>query len=106
MRAYTMPNVFQNSWSPKVMPNTNLALTNDFNNYQLGQMQMQQSPTGYPNQGNQGYPPNQGNQGYPPNQPNQGSQGYPPNQGNQGYPQNQGNQGYNPNQGYGQGGQM
>lgn len=104
MRAYTMPNVFQNSWSPKVMPNTNLALTNDFNNYQLGQMQMQQSPTGYPNQGNQGYPPNQ---------PNQGNQGYPPNQGNQGYPQNQGNQGYNPNQGnqgynqgYGQGGQM
>ena len=99
-----MPNVFQNSWSPKVMPNTNLALTNDFNNYQLGQMQMQQSPTGYPNQGNQGYPPNQ---------PNQGNQGYPPNQGNQGYPQNQGNQGYNPNQGnqgynqgYGQGGQM
>ena len=66
MRSYNMPNVFQNNWAPKMMPNTNLALTNDFNNYQLGQMQ--QSPTGYPNQvhpQNQGYNPNP--QGYNPN---------------------------------------
>lgn len=71
-----MPNIFQNNWAPKMMPNTNLALTNDFNNYQLQQMQNQ----GYANQ-QQVYPQNQG---YPPQ-----NQGYPPQ-----------NQGYTPNQGY------
>ena len=79
IRPYIVPNMFQNNWAPKMMPNTNLALTNDFNNYQLGQMQ--QSPGGYPNQG-QVYPQNQG------------------------YNQGQGNgqgQGYNQGQGYGQG---
>lgn len=70
IRPYIVPNMFQNNWAPKMMPNTNLALTNDFNNYQLGQMQ--QSPGGYPNQG-QVYPQNQGyNQG----QGNGQGQGY------------------------------
>lgn len=76
-----MPNVFQNNWAPKMMPITNLALTNDFNNYQLNQMQQQQN---YPPQNQQGYPP-QNQQGYPPQ--NQ-QQGYPPQ--NQVYPNGQG----------------
>lgn len=62
--------VFQNNWAPKLMPMTNMALTNNFNNFQLNQMQQN-----YPQQ-NQGYPPQ--NQGYPPQ-----NQGYPPQ--NQGY---------------------
>ena len=79
-----MPNIFQNNWHPKAMPMTNLAVTNDFNNFQLNQMQQNYAPQ------NQGYPP--GQQGYPP-----GQQGYPP--GQQGYPQGQ--QGYPPaQQGY------
>lgn len=80
IRTYQMPNVFQNNWSPKMMPITNMALTNDFNNFQLNQMQQQN----YPPQ-NQGYPPQ--NQSYPPQ-----SQGFPPQ--NQGFPAQ--------NQGYGQ----
>lgn len=76
-----MPNVFQNNWTPKMMPITNLALKNDFNNYQLNQMQQQQN---YPPQ-NQGYPPQNQNQGYPPQNQNQG---YPPQ--NQVYPNGQG----------------
>lgn len=89
---YNMPNVFQNNWHPKAMPLTNLAVTNDFNNFNLNQMQQN-----YPPQ-NQGYPPAQqnyppGQQGYPPGQQSQqppGQQGYPP--GQQGYPPGQ--QGY------------
>lgn len=82
-----MPNVFQNNWNPKAMPLTNLAVTNDFNNFQLNQMQQYNPPQ------NQGYPPAQ--QGYP-----QAQQGYP--QVQQGYPQAQqgyppGQQGYNQN---------
>lgn len=77
-----MPNVFQNNWAPKMMPITNLALTNDFNNYQLNQMQQQQN---YPPQNQQGYPPQNQQQGYPPQ--NQ-QQGYPPQ--NQVYPNGQG----------------
>ncbi len=57
-----MPNVFQNNWTPKMMPMTNLALTNDFNNFQLNQMQMPQQG-GYPQQQQGGYPQQQG--GYP-----------------------------------------
>lgn len=50
-----------------MMPITNLALTNDFNNFQLNQMQQQNYP---PPPQNQGYPPQ--NQGYPPQNQNQG----------------------------------
>jgi hypothetical protein len=93
-----MPMVFQNNWTPKMMPQTNMALTNDFNNFQLNQMAQNVAPQnqGYPPQQNQGYPPQQ-NQGYPPQQvqgQGQGQvqgQGYPPQQ-NQVYPQNQGGQ--------------
>ncbi len=53
------------------MPMTNLAVTNDFNNFQLNQMQ-------------QNYPPQ--NQGY--QQQQQQQQGYPPGQ-QQVYPQQQ-----------------
>lgn len=62
---------------------TNLAVTNDFNNFQLNQMQQN-----YPPQ-NQGYQQQQQQQGYPPGQqqvyPQQHMQeeGYPP--GQQGY---------------------
>lgn len=87
-----MPMVFQNNWTPKMMPQTNMALTNDFNNFQLNQMaqNMPQQNQGYPpQQQSQGNPPQQQSQGYPPQQ-GQG-QGYPPQQ-NQVYPQNQGGQ--------------
>lgn len=39
-----MPQVFQTNWAPQVMPAANLALTNNFANYQLTQMQSQSYP--------------------------------------------------------------
>jgi hypothetical protein len=89
---YQMPNVFQNNWSPKSMPMTNMAVNNNFANFQLNQMQQQNYPPPPPQ--NQGYP--QQNQGYPPQ--NQGNYGQ--NQGN--YGQNQGNYGQNQGQHHGQ----
>ncbi len=66
-----MPNVFQNNWAPKLMPITNLALTDNFVNAQINNMQ-----SNYPPQ-NQGYPPQ--NQVYPNQTPM--NNGYPPQQG-------------------------
>jgi len=44
-----MPPVFQTNWAPQNMPIANMALENNFNNFQLSQMQEQQfPPTGYP----------------------------------------------------------
>lgn len=62
------------------MPMTNLAVTNDFNNFQLNQMQQNYPPQnqGYQQQQQQGYPPVQQQQVYP-------QQGYPPGQQTQGY---------------------
>ena len=79
-----MPNVFQQNWSPQVMPQTDLALTNNFQNYNLNQMGggYHQQQQGYQPQQQQGYPPQQQQQqGYPPQQQQQ--QGYPPQQGHQ-----------------------
>ena len=39
-----MPMVFQNNWAPQNMPMSNLALVNNFNNFQLTQMQEQMYP--------------------------------------------------------------
>ena len=69
---YQMPPVFQTNWAPQQMPMTNIALSNDFANFNLNQMQQGYPQQGYPPQ-QQGYPPQQ--QGYPPQQ-----QGYPPQQ--------------------------
>lgn len=38
MPAYDKPKVFQNSWSPQMMPMTNMTLNNDFNNFNLNAM--------------------------------------------------------------------
>lgn len=76
-----MPNIFTSNWAPQAMPATNMAVVNNFNNFQISQMQPQQ----YPPVPQQGYPmqqmqPIQG-QGQTPGYP--GQQGYP----QQGYPQ-------------------
>ena len=51
-----MPIIFQNNWAPQMMPDTNMAVVNNFNNFQLSQMQQQPQ---YPPQPQQGYPPQQ-----------------------------------------------
>lgn len=63
-----MPNVFQQNWAPQQMPMTNMALSNNFANYQLGQMGGGYPQQGYPQQPypQQGYPP--GPQSMPPPQ--------------------------------------
>jgi hypothetical protein len=38
MPTYNMPQVFQNNWSPQVMPMTNLELPNNFANFNLNAM--------------------------------------------------------------------
>lgn len=52
-----MPNIFTSNWAPQAMPATNMAVVNNFNNFQISQMQPQQ----YPPVPQQGYP----QQGYP-----------------------------------------
>jgi hypothetical protein len=57
MRAYTMPSMFQTNWQPQMMPMTNMALQNNFNNFNMAAMGMAQS---YPPQNvppPQNYPP-------------------------------------------------
>lgn len=58
MRAYTMPSMFQNNWQPQMMPMTNMALQNNFNNFNMASMGMAQN---YPPKNNVPPPPN-----YPP----------------------------------------
>ena len=53
-----MPNVFQQNWAPQQMPATNLALSNNFANYNLGQMGGGYQQQQYPPQQQQ-YPPQQ-----------------------------------------------
>lgn len=61
-----MPMMFQQNWSPQVMPATNFVLQNNFNNPNISNMQSQsQNYPPPPPPANQGYPPNP-NQGYPP----------------------------------------
>lgn len=38
MPSYAMPSIFQNNWSPQVMPMTNMQLPNNFNNFNLNNM--------------------------------------------------------------------
>ena len=76
-----MPPVFQQNWAPQQMPSTNLALSNNFANYNLNQM-----GGGYPQQGYQQQYPNQQqvhpqSQPYPQQQYPTQQQGYPPQQG-------------------------
>ena len=60
MRAYTMPSMFQNNWQPQMMPMTNMALQNNFNNFNMASMGMAQN---YPPQN---VPPPQNNMNRPP----------------------------------------
>jgi len=64
MSPYPVPQQFTQNWTPQVMPPTNLALQNNFNNFNLSSLG-----------GGQQYPPQQPQQ-YPPQQPQQ----YPPQQ--------------------------
>lgn len=102
MQMYNMPNVFQNNWAPKQMPNTIIVVSNKFDNFNLSQMQQPQQQPPSPPQQNQVYPQNQGGQtGYPPGQQQMGNaqmqQGYGQ---QQGYPPGQG--GYGQQEGYGE----
>jgi len=56
MRVYAVPSLFTTNWQPQVMPATNLALQNNFNNFNLANLG-----------GGQQYPPSN----YPPQQPQQ-----------------------------------
>lgn len=50
-----MPNLFQNNWQPQIMPQTNMALQNNFNNFNLaslGQSQQYPPQNTYPSQQN------------------------------------------------------
>lgn len=93
MRVYAVPSLFTTNWQPQVMPATNLALQNNFNNFNLANLG-----------GGQQYPPSN----YPPQQPQQnfGQQpqqnfGQQPQQ-NFGQQPQQPNFGQQPQQNYGQ----
>lgn len=100
MRVYAVPALFTTNWQPQVMPATNLALQNNFNNFNLASLgggQQYPPANNYPPQQQPNYPPQQPRQpNYPPQQQNQ-----PPQQ--QNYPPQQPNYGQTPGQNHGQG---
>lgn len=62
-----MPNMFTTNWQPQLMPPTNMALQNNFNNFNMATMglaqnyppqNMQSPPQNYPPQNNFNQPPN------------------------------------------------
>lgn len=77
-----MPNLFQSNWQPQVMPQINMALQNNFNNFNLASL-------GHPQQ----YPPQNS---YPPQQNNMMQQQHQ----NSNMGMNQGGMGNTPHQGY------
>jgi hypothetical protein len=102
MTPYVVPSLFSNNWQPQVMPNTNMALENNFNNFNLASLgaQQQYPPSNYPPNSQQ---PNFG-QGQGPQQNMGQTQGY-----GQGPQQNMGNgstQNMGQAPGYGQGPQQ
>ena len=50
IRTYNMPSVFQNSWSPQVMPQYDMSLQNNFQNNNLASMQQGYPQQSYPQQ--------------------------------------------------------
>ncbi len=87
MTPYVVPSLFNNNWQPQVMPATNMALQNNFNNFNLASLGgggQQYPPSNYPpnQQQNLGQGQGQGQQqnfGQTP-QPNMGHQQGPNNQ--------------------------
>lgn len=89
MTPYAVPSLFTVNWQPQVMPATNLAVQNNFNNFNLASLgaPQQYPPSNYPPQQNMGQPPQmtpQQNFGQPPQmtpqQPPQQNFGQPPQQ--------------------------
>ncbi len=98
---YTLPPVFQNNWTPQVMPLTNLVLPNNFNNFNLNNLPppVQPNPLNVPQQNPMNVPQqNPMNNPPPPPPPQQFNQGPPPQQFNEGPPPPQYNQGPPPQQ--------
>lgn len=86
MRVYQVPSLFTNNWTPQMMPATNLALQNNFSNFNLSNL----------GNGGQQYPPSN----YQPPQPQQNFGQQPQQQQNFGQ---QPNFGQTPGQNNGQG---
>ncbi len=94
MTPYVVPSLFNNNWQPQIMPATNMALQNNFNNFNLSNLGggQQYPPSNYPQNNQQ---QNFGQQGQQQNfnqTPNMGqTPGYGQGQ-NMGHQQGQNNQ--------------
>lgn len=100
MTPYTVPSLFNNNWQPQVMPATNLAIINNFNNFNLSNLS---APQQYPPSN---YPPNGQQQNFAQGPQNQQNYGQGPQNYGQGVQNNMGQTpGYGnvPQQNYGQG---